>query len=161
EPKLLALDLAHAGSASRYRGYDFRKPFARHFVPGYHRDDAGFRDFPVFNGKYSTTCYVDEVIAALDGMFAGLEVDRREFYESLAGMFFHRPYHHLPITALATALVFDMARDPRVRGRLSELATAAGVELDALLPEVERQAADDFDLFAEAEARDPNHDPFT
>ncbi|PRQ08362.1 hydroxymethylglutaryl-CoA synthase [Enhygromyxa salina] len=166
EPKLLALDLAHAGSASRYRGYDFRKPFARHFVPGYHDDNVRFRDFPVFNGKYSTTCYVDEVIAALDAMFDGfdgldgLDIGRRAFYGELAGLFFHRPYHHLPITALATALVFDMARDPQARGQLSELANGAGVELDAALAEVRRHAADDFDLFAEVQARGPGHDPF-
>ncbi len=160
EPKLLELDLVHAGSASRYRGYDFRKPFARHFVPNYHTSTERIRDFPVFNGKYSTTCYVDEVIAALDGMFAGLDVERRSFYAELAALFFHRPYHHLPITALATALVFDMARDPGARGRLTELAQRAGVELDVVLAEVERHAADEFDLFAEVQTHGPNHDPY-
>jgi hydroxymethylglutaryl-CoA synthase len=166
EPKLLALDLAHAGSASRYRGYDFRKPFARHFAPGYPRSTERVRDYPVFNpnsaasrptrsrgrpcgpfgfrppltlrfnGKYSTTCYLDEVIAALDCMFAGLELERREFYAELAALFFHLPYHHLPITALATALSFDIARDPGARPRLVALAAEAGVEVDAVIAEV-------------------------
>jgi hydroxymethylglutaryl-CoA synthase len=34
EPQLFGVDLAHAGSASDYRGPDFRKPFARHFTEG-------------------------------------------------------------------------------------------------------------------------------
>src|SRR6185503_788071 len=35
DPKLFTVDLIHAGSASDYRGPDFRKPFARHFTEGY------------------------------------------------------------------------------------------------------------------------------
>ena len=27
------------------------------------------QDFPIFNGKYSTTCYLDETLHALDDMF--------------------------------------------------------------------------------------------
>jgi hydroxymethylglutaryl-CoA synthase len=166
EPKLLELELDQAGSASRYRGYDFRKPFARHFAPEYSarpgapEGPARVRDFPVFNGKYSTTCYLDEVIAALDGMFERIGGDRRQVYAELAALFFHRPYQHLPITALATALVFDMARDPAAHGYLSELCEAAGVTLEQVVDETRRHAAADFDLFAEARTHGPDHDPF-
>ena len=75
DPRLLRLDLACSASASSYRGFDFRKPMARHFLDEAGRWGAGERprDYPVFNGKYSTLCYVDEVIAALDVMFARLE----------------------------------------------------------------------------------------
>ena len=166
EPKLLELELDAAGSASRYRGYDFRKPFARHFAaeyparPGAPGGPARVRDFPVFNGKYSTTCYLDEVIAALDGMFAKLGGERAKVYDELAALFFHRPYQHLPITALATARVFDLARDPEGRGVLSELCEAAGVDLAKVVDEAARHGAADFDLFAEAQAHGPDHDPF-
>ncbi|MFO7562978.1 MAG: hypothetical protein R6X02_10080 [Enhygromyxa sp.] len=165
EAKLLALDLAHAGSASRYRGFDFRKPFARHFAPGYAgRDAAGGperpRDYPVFNGKYSTTCYLDEVVAALDGMFASLDVAPRSFYGELAALFFHRPYQQLPITALAAALVFDLARDPAGVGRLAELCEAAGVTIEQVVDDVARHGAEDFDLYAEVRAHGPDHEPF-
>src|ERR1700712_1222139 len=34
-PRLFEIDLAHSGSASDYRGPDFRKPFARHFEKAY------------------------------------------------------------------------------------------------------------------------------
>lgn len=165
EPKLMALDLAHAGSASSYRGYDFRKPFARHFMPGYGSPGDRMRDFPVFNGKYSTLCYVDEVIAALDAMFArlGIDGDRRGFYEDLAAIFFHRPYHHLPSTALATALVWDLARGLHGDGRDGELARlceAAGLPVDSVLAQVGRREGDSFDLWSETRANGADHDPF-
>ncbi|KIG18465.1 Hydroxymethylglutaryl-CoA synthase [Enhygromyxa salina] len=159
-PKLLALDLEHAGSASRYRGYDFRKPFARHFMPNYRASGERARDFPVFNGKYSTTCYVDQIIAALDGMFAGLDVERRSFYAELAAAVFHRPYQQLPITALATALTFDIARDRAAPGQLDELALAAGVDPEQVRAQVELHAAASFDLRDAVAAHGPDHDPF-
>jgi len=165
EPELMALDLAHAGSASSYRGFDFRKPFARHFMPGYVPPGGRARDFPVFNGKYSTLCYIDEVIAALDVMFEryGLSGDRRGFYEQLAGIFFHRPYHHLPSTALATALVWDLARGwhgDAADGQLAALCEGVGVEVDAVLAQVAQRADGDFDLWQETRERGADHDPF-
>jgi Hydroxymethylglutaryl-coenzyme A synthase N terminal len=42
-PRLLALDLAGSASASAYRGFDFRKPFARHFLADAGRWGAGER----------------------------------------------------------------------------------------------------------------------
>src|SRR6185312_17114210 len=67
-PRLLELDLAAAGSASEYRGLDFRKPFLRFAgqTPGMH---GHLSDLPVFNGKYSTDCYTDATLRALDAMF--------------------------------------------------------------------------------------------
>lgn len=167
EPKLLALDLDRAGSASSYRGYDFRKPFARHFMADYRGEEQTPRDFPVFNGKYSTLCYVDEVIAALDAMFGrqGLDGERRSYYESLAGIFFHRPYHHLPSTALATALTWDLARqaagsEGEARAQLAALCEQAGVSAEDVLAQVDRRAGEGFDLWAEARAQGADHDPF-
>jgi hydroxymethylglutaryl-CoA synthase len=162
EPRLLELDLQHAASASRYRGFDFRKPVARHFLDEAGRWGAGERprDYPVFNGKYSTLCYVDEVIAALDGMFAKLSGNRSEFWSSLAAVFMHRPYHHLPPTALASALVFDMILDEAGRARLTELAAQAKVDPAAVFEQIDRARAESFDLFGEALARGSEHDPF-
>src|SRR6187399_2019086 len=57
EPKLFSVDLARAGSASDYRGPDFRKPFSRHFTEGYAPNTQRRSDFPVFSGKYSTFSY--------------------------------------------------------------------------------------------------------
>src|SRR5436189_119992 len=58
EAKLVAVDLDTAGSASDYRGPDFRKPMARFFLDGYAAKRQ--HDFPVFSGKYSTYAYLDE-----------------------------------------------------------------------------------------------------
>jgi len=166
DPRLLRLDLACSASASSYRGFDFRKPMARHFLDEAGRWGAGERprDYPVFNGKYSTLCYVDEVIAALDVMFARLERDGAAtgpaFWDSLAAVFLHRPYHHLPATALATALVWDMARGEEARGRLAELAVQTGVPLAEVLRQIELARDPGFDLFAEIRRYGPDHDPF-
>src|SRR5204862_4807375 len=62
EAKLFEVDLAHSGSASDYRGPDFRKPFARHFHEAYGRGVTRMSDFPVFSGKYSTYSYLDETV---------------------------------------------------------------------------------------------------
>src|SRR5215510_5987424 len=74
EPRLFAVDLAHAGSASDYRGPDFRKPFARHFTEGYASRTRRLADFPVFSGKYSTFSYLDETVHAVERMLSRLQV---------------------------------------------------------------------------------------
>jgi hydroxymethylglutaryl-CoA synthase len=130
-------------------------------MPNYRRDGERVGDFPVFNGKYSTICYVDQVIAALDGMFAQRGGSRRDFYAELAAVLFHRPYQQLPVTALATALTFDIVRDDAAQGRLAELALAAGVDPSQVRAEVELHAAEDFDLLAAVSESGPDHDPFT
>ena len=56
--RLATLDLASAGSSSDYRAVDFRKPLGR-IVGEKQRINGQIRDFPVFNGKFSTTCYID------------------------------------------------------------------------------------------------------
>lgn len=160
EPKLLALDLQHAGSASSYRGFDFRKPFARHFMPGY---EGSGRDYPVFNGRYSTSCYLDEVICALDEMFSklGIEGSRRDFYDQLGGIFFHRPYQHLPSTAMATALVWSLAREAESQPEFEALCERAEVAPATVLAQIEQVSAQDFDLWAEALSRGADYDPLS
>src|SRR5262245_49774128 len=69
DPKLCRIDLARSGSSSDYRGVDFRKPVSRHFVDGYAPKTDRYADFPVFNGKYSTFCYLDAVTHAANAMF--------------------------------------------------------------------------------------------
>ena len=58
DPDLLEVDLRSIGSASAYRAVDFRKPVMRNLIRG--KLNCHFQDLPVFNGKYSTTCYLDE-----------------------------------------------------------------------------------------------------
>src|SRR6185295_11275147 len=60
--RLFEMDLARSGSASDYRGPDFRKPHARFFTRGYAAATRRLHDFPVFSGKYSTYAYLEETI---------------------------------------------------------------------------------------------------
>jgi len=141
DPKLFTIDLTRCGSAAAYRGVDFRKPFARHFTDGYAAATNRLHDFPVFNGKYSTTCYVDEVIAALDDMFARTGWNRRTFWDEVTAVLLHRPYHHMPIQAMASAIVVGMAREEDDREAFVGLCREAGVDPELALAEA--AAADD------------------
>jgi hydroxymethylglutaryl-CoA synthase len=130
-PRLLELDLAGGGSASEYRGLDFRKPFVRFAgqKPGPH---GRLADMPVFNGKYSTDCYIDTTLRALDAMFARREGLRGAYLRELDCVFMHRPYHRMPRNAWAmaylAALGHDAAQGDEAAGReLDGFCASAGV----------------------------------
>lgn len=130
-PQLLELDLAAAGSASEYRSLDFRKPFLRFAgqAPGMH---GHLNDWPVFNGKYSTDCYNDATLRALDALFARRTGARTAYLRDLAAVFMHRPYHHMPRTgfgmAWLAALGHDAAQgDADATRELDAYCAAAGV----------------------------------
>ena len=138
-PRLLELDLAMSGSASEYRGVDFRKPFLRFAgqAPGKH---GRLSDLPVFNGKYSTDCYTDATLRALDAMFARRGGSRAEYLRGLAAVFMHRPYHRMPRNAWAmaylAALGHDAAQGDAAAGReLESYCAAAGVSRDGAMHE--------------------------
>src|SRR5688500_9466720 len=84
EPMLCELELSRSGSASAYRGVDFRKPFARHLAKDYASRTKRQHDFPIFNGRYSTVCYLETTMRALDAMFERVDGPRTSFYEELA-----------------------------------------------------------------------------
>ena len=128
QPQLLEVDLAQAGSASDYRGPDFRKPFARfagqNIAPG-----TPLKDFPVFNGKYSTTCYVDEVLLAMEDMFQRRAADRRGYLDALAAVFMHRPYQRMPETGYAMAYIYALATGSgNDHALLAEICASAGID---------------------------------
>lgn len=138
-PRLLELDLAMGGSASEYRGLDFRKPFLRFAgqTPGRH---GRLSDLPVFNGKYSTDCYTDATLRALDAMFARREGSRAGYLRGLAAVFMHRPYHHMPRNALAMAYLASLAHDAghgdaEAAREFTACCEAAGIARDDVLRE--------------------------
>lgn len=108
-PKLLTVHLEHIGSASSYRAVDFRKPVLRNIIRG--KLNCHFQDLPVFNGKYSTTCYLDETQHALDDMSRRMGRDAPEYYRELAAIFMHRPYHRMPEQSFAMSYLFGLAND--------------------------------------------------
>jgi len=135
-PTLLTLDLHGAGSASDYRGLDFRKPFLRFSgqSPGH---NGRLKDLPIFNGKYSTTCYVDESLHALDAMFAKRQGSRSAYFRDLACVFMHRPYHRMPHSALALGYLFALGQDGGDAHReLEAYCAAANIALNDLLSEM-------------------------
>jgi len=113
-PTLLTVHLEHIGSASSYRAVDFRKPVLRNLIRG--KLNCHFQDLPVFNGKYSTTCYLDETLHALNDMTQRMNREPAEYYRDLAAAFMHRPYHRMPETSLAMSYLFALAQDG-ARGR--------------------------------------------
>ncbi len=139
DPTIASIDLAISGSASDYRGIDFRKPMVR-FCGQDRSETHQVQDFPLFNGKYSTTCYVDETLHALDDMYRKRSLDAIDYLRSLDTIFMHRPYRRMPETGLGLAYLFALSRGTATdRDELSGYATTAGVDGDALLSEMQEQ----------------------
>lgn len=135
-PKLLEIDLRGSGSSSDYRGLDFRKPFLRFAgqTPGH---NGRLQDLPVFNGKYSTTCYIDETLHAMNALFSKRSGRHSDYLQKLAAIFMHRPYHRMPHSALALGYLFALGQDGGEAHReLAGYCAEAQVELNALLEEM-------------------------
>jgi hydroxymethylglutaryl-CoA synthase len=156
DPRLLAIDLRAGGNASSYRALDFRKPFLR-FCGQQPGRDGRPRDFPVFNGRYSTACYIDETVAALGAFFAKRAGGRRAYMESLGAVFMHRPYHRMPVAAWAMGYLFALGADggPALQ-ELAGYAATAGVDPDSVLAEMRASR----DLLGEALAGQPVEEPY-
>jgi hydroxymethylglutaryl-CoA synthase len=135
-PQMLVVDLANIGSASSYRAVDFRKPVLRNIIRG--ALNCHFQDLPVFNGKYSTTCYLDETLHALDDMLERMHKQPAEYYRELTATFMHRPYHRMPETSFAMSYLFALGRDGSAGRRiLAEQCATIGMDVDALLAEMQ------------------------
>ncbi|WP_293368341.1 hydroxymethylglutaryl-CoA synthase [Nevskia sp.] len=136
DPKIVALDLRNAGSASTFRGLDFRKPFQRY--AGQTTSVSGrLSDFPVFNGKYSTACYVDETMAALEQLLTKHGGARGRYFRELEAVFMHRPYHKMPVTAWAMGYLFALGADGALGAdELNDYCARAGVDPTALAAEM-------------------------
>jgi hydroxymethylglutaryl-CoA synthase len=148
-PTLAEVDLIRSGSASDYRIMDFRKPMLR-FCGQDRSESQQVQDFPVFNGKYSTTCYIDETLHALNDMYEKRGLNACEYLRSLDTVFMHRPYRRMPETGWAVAYLFALGSGtPDDRAELASYCYEAGIEPGALLGEMvsKPQVAD----FAEPE----------
>jgi hydroxymethylglutaryl-CoA synthase len=148
DAKLFDIDLAHAGSASDYRGPDFRKPLARYFHEAYAPGVQRLSDFPVFSGKYSTYSYIDETVHAVEAMLRKLNVSAGKYYHSVHSLFFHRPYDMMPVQAMSFLYVRGMARGDHYQDELRALCEEAGVGVEAVFKEAQSAP----DLFATVSA---------
>ncbi|MEL6366344.1 MAG: hydroxymethylglutaryl-CoA synthase [Pseudomonadota bacterium] len=135
-PKLAVVDLPSSGSASDYRVMDFRKPMLR-FCNQDRTETHQVQDFPVFNGKYSTTCYIDETIQALGDMYRRRDLVAADHLASLNHIFMHRPYRRMPENGLAVAYLWALATgDDAHRARLADLADGSDIDVPALVAEL-------------------------
>jgi hydroxymethylglutaryl-CoA synthase len=127
-PTLAIVDLVGSGSASDYRIMDFRKPMSR-FCGQDRSETHQVQDFPVFNGKYSTTCYVDETLHALSDMYEKRELNPIAYLRSLRTVFMHRPYRRMPETGWAVSYLFALGEgDNEDRAELASYCYEAGVD---------------------------------
>jgi hydroxymethylglutaryl-CoA synthase len=155
-PKMLAIDLTRAGSASDYRGPDFRKPFARHFLTEYASRTKRLSDFPVFSGRYSTYAYLDETVQAVEAMLTKIKVGAGTYYRSVRALFFHRPYHHMPISAMSFLYVRGLARSTNHRAELDKMCADAQVPVEEVLAETQSAP----DLYARVLDGSAEKDPY-
>jgi hydroxymethylglutaryl-CoA synthase len=108
DPALATVDLQESGTASDYRGIDFRKPIQ--FRNGGGKLKA-CRDIPVFNGKYSTSCYIDEMLHSLENMHNKRDQQSDDYIRSLEAVFMHRPFRRMPETGWGMAYLFALANN--------------------------------------------------
>jgi len=135
-PKLAVVDLVGSGSASDYRVMDFRKPMLR-FCGQDRSESHHIQDFPVFNGKYSTTCYVDETLHALADMYQKRGLNPIDYLRSLNTVFMHRPYRRMPETGWAISYLFALSYgDAADRAELASYCYEVGVDPQALQDEM-------------------------
>ena len=135
-PKLAAVDLVHSGSASDYRIMDFRKPMSR-FCGQDRSESHQVQDFPVFNGKYSTTCYIESTLQALNDMYEKRGVVPSDYLRSLKNIFMHRPYRRMPETGLAVSFLAALAMGNEAdKVELAAYCMEAGIEPDAVIREI-------------------------
>lgn len=136
DPKLAVVDLPASGSASDYRIMDFRKPMSR-FCGQDRSESHQVQDFPVFNGKYSTTCYIDETLHALNDMYEKRGLSPAEYMRQLRTVFLHRPYRRMPETGWAVSYLFAMSRgDAEDRAELASYCYEAGIDPEKLEAEM-------------------------
>ncbi|TFD46276.1 hydroxymethylglutaryl-CoA synthase [Cryobacterium sp. TMT1-2-1] len=136
EARLLEVDLAGAGSDSAYRVADFRKPFAR-FRDQPPREDGRVQDLPVFNGRYSTSCYIDATHHAVTAMLRKRPGRSLDYFREVDAVFMHRPYHQMPATGWVMAWLFALADDEESgQGELRAHCADAGIDAELLIAEL-------------------------
>jgi hydroxymethylglutaryl-CoA synthase len=136
DPTLAIVDLPSSGSASDYRIMDFRKPMSR-FCGQDRSQTHQVQDFPVFNGKYSTTCYIDETLHALHDMYEKRNLNPADYMRTLKTVFLHRPYRRMPETGWAVSYLFAMSHgNAEDRAELASYCYEANIEPEKLAAEM-------------------------
>ena len=96
-----------------------------------------YPDLPVFNGKYSTSCYLDETLLAMADDSKDTATASTARWNETAAAFLHRPYRRMAETGLAVSYLLALARGGNEDHAARDLARAAGVDPAALLAELQ------------------------
>lgn len=134
DPQLLGIDLREAGTASDYRGVDFRKPLVGRTAGA---GSPTALDIPIFNGRYSTNCYVDEIQRALEDMYRRRRISPLDYVRSVGAVFMHRPYQRMPETGWGLAYLFALPHGTAAdREELAGYCRGAGLNVEDVIREM-------------------------
>jgi len=156
-PQLVSIDLREAGTASDYRGVDFRKPLVSRSASN---GSTLSLDIPIFNGRYSTNCYVDEIQRALEDMYRRRRLKPMDYMRSVSAVFMHRPYQRMPETGWGLAYLFALSHGSASdREELAGYCRGAGLDLDEVIREM--RATPELGQLASAERIDEDIFPLS
>ena len=134
-PKIAEVKTAFSGSSSEYRQLDFRKPI-QYRAENLNGHSASDLDLPVFNGKYSASCYIDGTISALSNMSENRGQSLSKLLKEAAAVFMHRPFHRMPLNAFSISYLYALANgDEADHLELEDLTKEANIESE----EIERE----------------------
>ena len=138
-PRIAEVHTNISGSASDYRLIDFRKPIQYRSKNIGERSDFDL-DLPIFNSKYSSTCYIDQTINALTDMSQKRGLNTAQYLREVPVIFMHRPFHKMPITAFTIIYLHALSMGHRDDlDELSRYAMMAEVVFDDLLQELRKR----------------------
>ena len=69
-------------------------------------------------------------------MFERIGAEPKAFYENVAAIFMHRPYHWMPVNGMTSMYVWGLADSEAGRQELAALADQARVPFEAVLQEI-------------------------
>ena len=138
-PKIAEVNTAFSGSSSEYRQIDFRKPI-QYRAENLNGHSASDLDLPVFNGKYSASCYIDGTISALSNMSLNRGQSLSKLLNEAAAVFMHRPFHKMPMNAFSISYLYALANgDEDDHQEFYDLLAQANIQPDEIKKELKER----------------------
>ena len=138
-PKIAEVKTAFSGSSSEYRQVDFRKPI-QYRAQNLNGHSASDLDLPVFNGKYSASCYIDGTISALSNMSENRGQSLPKLLKEASAVFMHRPFHKMPLSAFSISYLYALANgDENENQELEDLIKEADIEPEEIKMELKEK----------------------
>ena len=93
---------------------------------------------------------------AVEGMLDRVEMSAGTYYKSVRALFFHRPYHHMPVSAMSFLYVRGLARSDHHQEELQAVCDAADVKMEDVIAETKTSP----DLYARVLEGNAEVDPY-